>query len=276
LTQGGKLISISEGMIDPTPHSAKRPKVIAHRGASAYAPESTLEAFRLALQMGVDGVEMDVHMLRDGVIVAIHDSDVQRTTNGRGLISELTLKELKALDAGSWFNSAFPKKAKPEFALARIPTLQEIIDLMRENSVQLYIELKDPERYQPDFESNLLSMIRSHQLEKRAHFLSFSSQSVKKIKALDPAMQTALLISGSIKNAVETATRVSADELAIRHTLADPCIVDAAHESGLSVLVWTVNSQSDFRRAIRSGVDGIITNHPDRLNRILGEEAIPV
>jgi glycerophosphoryl diester phosphodiesterase len=252
--------------------STKKLKVIAHRGASGYAPETTLEGYRLALQMGVDGVEMDVHRLRDGVIVAIHDSDVQRTTNGRGQISELTLKDLKELDAGSWFNRAFPKKAKQKFVGLKVPTLQEIMDLTKESPVELYIEIKDPERYTPDLEPTLLSMVRSTQLEKRAHFLSFSSQSVKKIKALDPAMQTALLISGSAKDAVGAAMCVSADELAIHHALATSAIVNAAHRNGLSVSVWTVNRQSDMLRALHLGVDGIITNYPDCLHRILGRK----
>jgi glycerophosphoryl diester phosphodiesterase len=246
--------------------SAKMPKVIAHRGASGYAPETTLEAYRL------DGVEMDVHRLHDGVIVAIHDADVRRTTNGRGQISELTLKELKTLDAGSWFNNTFPKKAQPNYAGLRIPTLQEIIDLIRESPVELYIEIKDPERYQPDFESSLLSVVRSNQLGKRARFLSFNSQSIKKIKALDPGMRTALLVSGDVRNPVQAASRILAGELAIRHTLATAAIVDAAHADGLSVSVWTVNRESDLRRAVCLGVDCIITNYPDRLNRILKKE----
>jgi glycerophosphoryl diester phosphodiesterase len=250
-----------------------KPKVIAHRGASGYAPETTLAAYRLALQMGVDGIEMDVHPLRDGTIVAIHDPDVKRTTNGRGRIAELALQELKALDAGSWFNKKYPGKARSGFAGLRVPTLQEIIELAKESSVEFYIEIKDPERYSPDLESTLLAIVRGNQIEKRTRFISFSAQSIAKIKYLDPAIQTGLLISDRSKDPVRFALRVNADELAIRHTLATQAIVDTAHKNGLSVSVWTVNSQAHMQRIIRLGVDCIITNYPDRLIRYLAREA---
>jgi glycerophosphoryl diester phosphodiesterase len=249
-----------------------KPLVIAHRGASGYAPETTLEAYRLALQMGADGIEMDVHRSRDGVIVAIHDPDVERTTNGSGQISDLTLADLMALDAGSWFNDAFPKKARPEYIGLKIPTLQEIIDMVKESTVRLFIEIKDPERYPQDLESSLLSLICGNQLEKRVRFLSFSSQSVRKIKALNPAIQTAFLVSDPGKDPVSAALEISAGELAIRHNLATPAIVDAAHGNGLSVAVWTVDRQADMRRMIEIGVDCITTNYPDRLLKLLGRE----
>ncbi len=252
--------------------STKELRVIAHRGASGYAPETTLEAYRLALQMGVDGIEMDVHRLRDGVIVAIHDPEVNRTTNGTGRISELTLAELKTLDAGSWFNTAFPKKSRQEYVGLRVPTLQEIIDLTKESPVELYIEVKDPERYPPDLETTLLSLIYVNRLETRVRFLSFNSESLRKIKALDPSIRTVLLISNSSMDPVGAALQIAADELALRRNLATAATVDNAHRKGLSVSVWTVDRQADLQRMIRMGVDGIITNYPDRLNLILGRK----
>ena len=252
--------------------STKGLRVIAHRGASGYAPETTLEAYRLALQMGVDGIEMDVHRLRDGVIVAIHDPEVNRTTNGKGRISELTLAELKTLDAGSWFNRAFPEKARQEYAGLRVPTLQEIIDLTKESPVELHIEIKNPERYPPDLETILLSLIYSNRMETRVRFLSFSSQSLRKIKTLDSSIRTALLISDSGVDPVGSASQIAADELALRHNLATAAIIDGAHKSGLSVSVWTVDKEAHLRRMIRLGVDGIITNYPDRLNLLLGRK----
>ncbi len=221
------------------------------------------------MQMGVDAIEMDVHMLRDGEIIAIHDADVRRTTDGKGRISELTLTEIKALDAGSWFNRAFPKKARQEFVGLKVPTLQEIIDLTKESSVKLYIEIKNPEFYPPDLESSLLSLIRDNQMEKRTRFLSFSPDSIRKIKALDPSAQTALLISESDQDPVAATLRTSADELGIRHQLVTPATMDAAHENGLSVAVWTVDQKADMRRMIRLGADSITTNHPDRLMDLL-------
>ncbi len=255
-----------------TSESKKGLRVIAHRGASGYAPETTLEAYRLALQMGVDGIELDVHRLRDGVIVAIHDPEVDRTTNGKGRISELTLAELKTLDAGSWFNKEFPQKARQEYAGLRVPTLQEIIDLTKESPVELHIEIKNPEHYPPDLEATLLSVIYSNRMETRVRFLSFSSQSLRKIKTLDSSIRTALLISGSGVDPVGAALQIAADELALRHNLATVAIIDGAHRSGLSVSVWTVDKEAHLQRMIRMGVDGIITNYPDRLNLLLGRK----
>jgi len=248
---------------------ARKIQIVAHRGASGYAPETTLAAYRLALEMAVDFVQMDVHRLRDGTLVAIHDPDVKRTTNGRGRLAELTLPELKALDAGNWFNKAYPEKARPEYVGLKVPTLQELLDLIEKSSTGCYIEIKDPERYPPDLESKLLLLIQEKGLENRTRILSFSPESVSKIKRLAPTIQTAFLISRRWKNPVEATLRVPADELALRHDLATGAIVHSAHESGLTVSVWTVDEEEDLKRMIRFGVDRIITNYPDRLQTLL-------
>ena len=245
------------------------PKVIAHRGASGYAPELTLAAYQLAMQMECDGIEMDVHPLRDGTIVAIHDVDVARTTNGKGRVSKFTLEELKALDAGSWFNRVYPEKARPEYAGLRVPTLQEIFDLARGKALEFFIEIKDPELYPSDLESSLLSLVLSNQIEDRTRFLSFSAQSILKIKNLNPSMRTVLLIAHSGKDPIEATLRLSADEVGIRHSLITPALIDAAHKAGLSVSAWTVDNQRDMERMINLGADCIITNYPDRLIRLL-------
>ena len=239
--------------------------VIGHRGASGYAPETTLAAYRLAIQMGVDFVETDVHMLRDGSLVAIHDADLKRTTNGRGWVADFALEELKALDAGSWFNEAHPEKARPEYAGLRVPTLQEVIDLVKESSIGLLIEIKDPERYPPHLESSLLSLVRNSQMEKRTRFLSFSAQSLRKVKELDAAIPTVLLISKALKDPVKATLEVPADELGLRHALVTPAIVDEARRQDLLISVWTVDEPEDMRRMIELGVDRITTNYPDRL-----------
>jgi glycerophosphoryl diester phosphodiesterase len=251
-----------------------RIQAVGHRGASGYAPETTLEAYRLAIQMGVDFVETDVHRLRDGILVAIHDADVKRTTNGKGWIADLTLAELKSLDAGSWFNRAFPEKARPEYAGLRVPTLQEVIDLVKESSAGLFIEIKDPERYPPDLESSLLSLVRNNQMEKRTRFLSFSAQSIRKIKELDASIPTVFLISRPDKNSVRATLEIPADELGIRYNNATPAIVDEAHKHGLLISVWTVDKEEDMQRMLGLGVDRITTNYPDRLIRLLGRDSI--
>ena len=252
------------------PNRVTKIQVVAHRGASGYAPETTLEAYRLALETGVDFVEMDVHMLRDGTPVAIHDADVKRTTNGKGRISELTLAELKTLDAGSWFNRAYPQKARPEYIGLKVPTLEEVLKLTGGSSAGCYIEIKDPERYPPELESSVLSLVRKSRMEKRSRVISFSPTSIKKIKALDPSIQTGLLVSRRLGDPVRATIDVSADELAIRHDLVNAATVGSAHDKGLSVSVWTVDREQDMERMIRMGVDRITTDYPDLLLRLLG------
>jgi glycerophosphoryl diester phosphodiesterase len=159
------------------------PKVIAHRGASGYAPEITLEAYRIALEMNCDGVELDVQMLQDGTLIAFHDPEVTRTTSGSGLISEHTLESIKKLDAGSWFNKAYPEKARLEYIGLQVPTLQEIFDLLKESSLELFIEIKSPELYPANFEAAILALVCENHLENRTRFLSFNSQSLLKIKS---------------------------------------------------------------------------------------------
>ena len=254
-------------------NSTGRAQVVAHRGASGYAPETTLEAYRLALEMGVDFVEMDIHMTRDGVLVAIHDADVRRTTDGHGLISDLKVSELKKLDAGSWFNRAHPGKARPGYKGLKVPTLQEILDLVKESSAGCCIEIKDPERYPENLESELLSILRAAGMERRTRVLSFSSRSIAKIKALDSSIQTTLLIARRTRNPVRATLHVPADELGIRYNLATAGIAGAAHEKGISLSVWTVDRETDMERMIRMGADSITTNYPDRLLKLLQPNA---
>ena len=214
---------------------------------------------------------MDIHMLRDGTLVAIHDPDVDRTTNGKGKLSELTLAELKTLDAGSWFNLAHPEKACPEYIGLKVPTVQEVMDLVKDSAAGCYIEIKDPERYPPNLEAELLTLVYKNGLERRTRILSFSAPSIGKVKALDASIPTALLISRRSKSPVEDTLRVPADELAIRHGLATARIVNAAHEKGLSLAVWTVDREQDMKRMMRIGADRLITNYPDRLRRLVEE-----
>jgi glycerophosphoryl diester phosphodiesterase len=246
-------------------------QVVGHRGASGHAPETTIASYRMALQMGADFVETDVHRSRDGVLVAIHDADVNRTTDGKGFVADLTLAELKAMDAGSWFNGIFPEKARPEYAELRIPTLQEVLDVVGESSAGLYIEIKDPERYQPDLESSLLSLIHSSQMENRARILSFNARSLRKIKELDNSMPTVFLVAKPDRNPIRAALEIRAGELGILYSQATAALVEEAHGHGLLLSVWTVDQPEDMERMIALGVDNITTNYPDRLIKLIAD-----
>ena len=243
--------------------------VIAHRGASGYAPETTLAAYRLALQMKVDYLELDLQMSADRELIAIHDTLVDRTTNGKGAVGEKTLAKLKALDAGSWFNRVFPDKARSEYAGEKIPTLEEIIELTKPTTAGLYIELKSPELYPADFEARLLSILRRHQFEKRVLVQSFNAHSIEKMKSLDAGIRTALLVSNQSIDPIEATLKVRANELAISYELLTPDIVKRARDKGLAITVWTVDEVDAMKRMIELGVDRIITNYPDRLQTLL-------
>jgi len=135
---------------------------IAHRGASAWAPENTMASFRLALNMGADGFELDVQLTSDDQVVVIHDSSVDRTTNGTGRIAQLSFSQLRQLDAGSWFNSAKPRRAKPGYVGERIPLLTEVLDLAKQHNITTYVELKFARDSRAGLEERVVKLIAEY------------------------------------------------------------------------------------------------------------------
>jgi glycerophosphoryl diester phosphodiesterase len=248
----------------------KLPQVLAHRGASGSAPETTLASYRLALEMKVDFLELDVQMSRDGEIVAIHDPLVDRTTNGKGAVGEMTLAQMRALDAGAWFNRTFPERARPEFAGEHIPTLEEIIRLAAPSRAGLYIETKNPELYPVEFEAKVVDLVRRSGFADRVVIQSFNALSIEKVKKLAPEIPTALLVGTLQKEPVEATLKAGSRELAIDYRLLTAEIADRARAKGLTLTVWTVDDEAEMRRMMALGVDRIITNFPERLNRLVG------
>ena len=235
------------------------PFLVAHRGASSIAPENTLAAFRLALDLRADGIELDVHMTADNEIVVIHDSTVDRTTGFPGRVGQMTSSALKALDAGSWFNSAFPDKARPEYTGLRIPLLREVLELVR-GRARLYIEIKDPDLYPGDFESRLLSIVREHRMENSVAFLSFSRRSLRKIRRADPSTTVALLISRLSGDPIKSARALGAAALAVSFRVLNDGFAAEIREAGLGIIAWTVDDAGDIRRIKSMRVDSVITN----------------
>lgn len=245
------------------------PEVVAHRGASGDAPELTIAAFELALDIGVDFIEIDARMSRDGEIVLVHDRRLNRTTNGRGPVYRRTLAELKQLDAGSWFNRTLPSKARLEFAGQKIPTLEEVVELVSGTRTGLYVELKDPDLFDTGFEDRIVSLLREKRFPNPFTLLSFHAPSLSKIKSIAPDVRTALLIDGLRGNPFAAARAARADELALRHTLLDESMVTGARAAGLQLSVWTADKERELGKLIDAGVDRITTNYPLRLITIL-------
>lgn len=228
---------------------------IAHRGASGYAPENTLAAFRRAISQGVNFIETDLHLTRDAHFVAIHDETLERTTNGHGPIQQLTLAEARRLDAGSWFAS--------EFIGERIPTLQEILEFSRKHDVLFYLEIKPGAVW--GGEHALVSALRTSAEIARVVVISFEPAILANLRSIEPTLMTGLLHDGQIKNPLEKAVEIGARQIAIRGDLITPNFLQDAHSRDLQVICWTINSQAHMRLLASAGVDGIMSDYPDRL-----------
>jgi glycerophosphoryl diester phosphodiesterase len=229
--------------------------VIAHRGASGHAPENTLAAFRKAIAQGASFIETDLQLSRDARFVAIHDATVNRTTNGQGAVHDLTLADLRRLDAGSWFGS--------EFAGERIPTLEEILAFSKKHDLVFYLELKPSGSW--GGEHALIGALRESGEIPRTVVISFDAAILEGLRKIEPTLMTALLYEGQIEKPIERALEVGARQLAVRANLVTPALLVEARKKDLQVVCWTVNHPAHMRLLMEAGVDGIMSDYPDRL-----------
>jgi glycerophosphoryl diester phosphodiesterase len=244
--------------------------VYAHRGGSWNAPENTMGAFREAVSLGgVDYLELDLHITRDGEIVVIHDDTVDRTTNGKGKVSEMTLAQIEQLDAGSWFNHMFPERARPQFTRERIPTLRTVIDFAKSAPIKLYIETKTVKSARRDFEQKVEEVLDEEGFDSFVVVESFDVESLKRMKAINPNLKTALLVEHLTDATILLAKQVSASEIAPHHESVTPPVVRRAHQAGLKVTAWTVDDPAEIKRLREANVDGIITNRPDLVKNLI-------
>ena len=216
---------------------------IGHRGARAYEPENTLRSFRKALEIGVDAVEFDVRKTKDNQLIVIHDPDVKRTTDGEGLVNELTLEEIKGFSA-----------EKGE----KIPTLQEALDFL-DTKVKIVIELKET-----GYEDKVLAEVHEKGLEKNVVVVSFKEEALRKVKELNGEVETGLIYVKH-KNPVKAALDLQASYLLPLYRFTHSANVEKAHENGLKVIVWTINTPEEVAEYQKKGVDGIASDKPDIL-----------
>jgi glycerophosphoryl diester phosphodiesterase len=228
--------------------------VIAHRGASGYAPENTLAAFKRALALGATFIETDLQLSRDARFVAMHDSTLDRTTNGRGLVHDFTLAELRRLDAGSWFGS--------EFSGERIPTLEDILEFSKLYDAVFYLELK-PGPF--GGEHALIGALRESGEIPRIVVISFDAGILQTIRKIEPTVMTGLLYDGQIEQPVAKAVETGSRQLAVRGDLVNPALLTEARNNDMQVVCWTVNYPAHIRVLIDAGVDGIMSDYPDRI-----------
>ncbi len=241
--------------------------IIAHRGAAGDAPENTMAAFALALRQGADALEFDVRLSRDGVPVIIHDARVDRTTNGRGRVSDFSAAELRRLDAGSWFNRKFPARAQRRFAGEKIPLLAELLEWMRRHNCPGFLEIKEGSPGQPGIEEKVCDLIRRTRAGRLVTIISFHYAALERIRALDSRMAIGVSVARP-EPARRRAARLGARYLLPHWALATKGFVARAHRAGLGVAVWTVNSPRLMRQKILDGVDGVITDYPARAREV--------
>lgn len=247
----------------------RAPFVVAHRGASGTRPEHTLAAYELALQEGADGVECDVRLTRDGHLVCVHDRTVDRTSSGTGLVSEMSLDELRDLDFG---NNGAPSP---------VLTLSELITLVldwRSRPTKLFIETKHPVRYGALVESKVLAELQRFGIatpasadHSRAVVMSFAATAVWRIRRAAPLLPTVLLGESSRYLGGSAATTVGATAVgpSVKTLREHPELVDRAAAAGRATYCWTVDDPEDVELCAELGVSWIATNHPGRIKKVL-------
>lgn len=233
--------------------------IASHRGGGATAPENTLPAIRAALAAGFDYVEVDVALTADRQPVLMHDATVDRTTNGRGRVAALTLTEVRALDAGAWFD--------PEFAGTPVPTFTEFLDVLDASTQRAIIELKG--MWDAEAVASAISEVDARGLESRIAIASFDARTLALAESVSEVVPRLLILKHVPADVVSAAAEAGVRGVIVDHkaVLADPGLVDEVHAAGVRVVVYTLNSDAQWDEVTALGVDGIVTDDPGTLSR---------
>lgn len=262
-----------------------RPLVIAHQGGELLAPSNTMTAFKNAANMGVDVLETDIHITKDGHLVTIHDPSVDRTTNGKGNVANLTLAEIQELDAGYHFkdlegNYSFRGKG------VYIPTVEEMFQAF--GGMKIEIEIKDdnpPERIE-EISSKLWDLITKYQMEEKILIGSFDQEILKTFKKYSKGRIATIAGRQEVKSFVIFhkfflrnlyVPKVDAFQIPVEDSgfdLTDPKLIDGAHRLGMEIHYWTIDDSETMEKLIDAGVDGILTNRPDLLLKLMEEKGL--
>lgn len=245
------------------PFFDNKPLILAHRGAMTQAPENTLAAFRLAVEQGADGIELDARLTADGEVVVFHDESLERVTDGRGRVRRCTLAELQRLDAGARFDPAFRGE--------RIPTLREVFETLGESScydIELtdYCDLFGPLAYQ------VIRLVREFRLEDRVVFTSFNPVALLKARRFYPEGIFGIIALRGSKGALQRSLlgRLVASRLIVPfYTDVEEKFIRREHKLERKVMPWTANQPEEIRKLAEWGVDGIITDRPDLAVQVL-------
>lgn len=229
--------------------------IFAHRGSKANRPENTMAAFEEAMNVGSDGIELDVHLTKDQKVVVMHDEKVNRTTNGTGQIKSFTLPELRELDAGSWFSHKFNQE--------KVPTLKEVLELLSDYRGVLNIELKTDRNIYPGIEEHVVRLVDTYRANLPVVYSSFNHESLIHLKQTDPAADVALLLWERLAEPWRYTQQVGASA---QHLWEPSAFSDTARQlsqHGIKVRAWTVNKPKHMQLAFQLGLDALITDYPE-------------
>lgn len=246
--------------------------VVGHRGLSGYYPENTLLSFEKAIEIGADMLELDVHVTKDDSVVVMHDYSVSRTTNGNGEIGNMDFDEIRALDAGSWFNEKFKNE--------KVPTLNEVLQLVNGRK-KVLVELKWPSKgLYKDLVKKVIAIVRQHHAESWVILQSFETRYLQQIAELAPDLTVQQLVfgkSGLLPIYFERTLKFgnfkpepNASSVNIFYMYVTPSFLKQMHKLGKTVYAFTPNNENDMKKLIAMGIDGIITNYSDKAVKLLG------
>lgn len=249
-----------------------KPFIVAHRGASALAPENTFAAFRRAIEDGAEGIEFDVHLAKDNVPVVIHDSNLKRLANIESRVSDFTSEELNEIDVGSWFNKKYPQQANEKFSAETVPPLAQLLYFLRGYEGLIYVELKGADSQMFALAEAVCALIRPTDFLPNIIVKSFNLKAIKLVKQILPEVRIAALFEPKIltilrkeKLILDEARKYAADEISVHYSLATKNFVRQAREKNFPVTIWTADRPIWVGRALDFGINAIITNNPARL-----------
>jgi len=246
-----------------------RPLIIAHRGDSAHAPENTLAAFQMAIDAGAEGVEFDVRLAADGVPVVIHDHNLLRTGSLSAKISQMSSQELSQADVGSWFNRAFPRRARREFAKETVPILKDVLEFLRDFRGLIYVELKAGEMNFQELSAAVCDCVRDSPQLSQMIVASFKVGAITMVRHQLPKVQTAALFAPEImtylrrrEHIITLAREFGAHQISVHYTLVTPTLARLAADAGMPLTVWTVDDPKWLARRKDLHIKTLITNDP--------------
>ena len=236
-------------------------KIFAHRGFSGKYPENTMLAFEKAVEIGVDGIELDVHLTKDNEIVIIHDEDIKRTCDGEGLVKDMTLEELRRFDASATFRG--------QYGFCGIPTLREYFELVKDTPIITNIELKTGVYEYHTIEQRVIDMVREFGLSEKIIFSSFNHFTVKRCEEIAPEIKRGFLTGDWLYDFGKYTAERNVQCCHPWHISLSEETVKEMHDAGCEINTWTVNEYEDIKKLSAWGVDSLIGNFPDRMIEVL-------